>query len=45
MLLLGCHHKAASLEERGEAHGLLVKAVSDPDWQAANQVLEALAFD
>jgi hypothetical protein len=26
-------------EEQGEAHGLLVKAVSDPDWQAASQAL------
>jgi hypothetical protein len=29
-------------EEQGEAHGLLVKAVSDPDWQAARQALEEL---
>jgi hypothetical protein len=28
--------------EQGEAHGLLVKAVSDPDWQAASQALEEL---
>jgi hypothetical protein len=43
MRLLGCHHKTASLEEHGEAYALLVKAVSDPDRQAANQVLEELA--
>ena len=29
-------------EEHGEAHALLVKAVTDPDWQAANKVLEEL---
>jgi hypothetical protein len=29
-------------EEHGEAHGLLVKAVSDPDWQAAGQALDEL---
>jgi hypothetical protein len=29
-------------EEHGEAHALLVKAVSDPDWQAARQALEEL---
>ena len=29
-------------EEHGEAHALLVKAVSDPDWQAANKALDDL---
>jgi hypothetical protein len=29
-------------EEHGQAHALLVKAVSDPDWQAASQALEEL---
>jgi hypothetical protein len=29
-------------EEHGEAHALLVKAVTDPDWQAANKALEEL---
>jgi hypothetical protein len=29
-------------EEHGEAHALLVKAVSDPDWQAARQALDQL---
>jgi hypothetical protein len=29
-------------EEHGEAHALLVKAVSDPDWQAARQALDEL---
>jgi hypothetical protein len=29
-------------EEHGQAHALLVKAVSDPDWQAARQALEEL---
>ena len=29
-------------EEHGEAHALLVKAVTDPDWQAANQALDEL---
>jgi hypothetical protein len=29
-------------EEHGEAHALLVKAVSDPDWQAASQALDDL---
>ena len=29
-------------EEQGEAHALLVKAVSDPDWQAARQALDEL---
>jgi hypothetical protein len=29
-------------EEHGEAHALLVKAVSDPDWQAARQALDDL---
>jgi hypothetical protein len=29
-------------QEQGEAHALLVKAVSDPDRQAARQALDAL---
>ena len=29
-------------EEHGEAHALLVRAVTDPDWQAASQALEDL---
>jgi hypothetical protein len=29
-------------EEHGQAHALLVKAVSDPDWQAASEALDAL---
>jgi hypothetical protein len=29
-------------EEQGEAHALLVTAVSDPDWQAACQALDEL---
>ena len=29
-------------EEHGEAHARLVKAVTDPDWQAANQALDEL---
>ena len=29
-------------EEQGEAHALLVKAVSDPDWQAARAALDDL---
>jgi hypothetical protein len=29
-------------EEHGQAHALLVKAVSDPDWQAARQALDEL---
>jgi hypothetical protein len=29
-------------EEQGEAHALLVTAVSDPDWQAARQALDEL---
>ena len=29
-------------EEHGEAHALLVRAVTDPDWQAANQALDEL---
>jgi hypothetical protein len=29
-------------EEHGKAHGLLVTAVSDPDWQAARQALDEL---
>ena len=28
--------------EHGEAHALLVRAVTDPDWQAASQALEDL---
>jgi hypothetical protein len=29
-------------EEHGEAHALLVRAVTDPDWQAASQALDDL---
>jgi hypothetical protein len=29
-------------EEHGEAHALLVKAVTDPDWHAASQTLDEL---
>jgi hypothetical protein len=29
-------------EEQGEAHALLVKAVSEPDWQAARAALDDL---
>ena len=29
-------------EEHGEAHALLVRAVTDPNWQAASQALEDL---
>ena len=29
-------------EEHGEAHVLLVRAVTDPDWQAASQALDDL---
>jgi len=29
-------------EEHGEAHALLVRAVTEPDWQAASQALDAL---
>jgi hypothetical protein len=29
-------------EEQGEAHALLVRAVSEPDWQAARQALDEL---
>ena len=29
-------------EEHGQAHALLVTAVSDPDWQAASQALDDL---
>ena len=29
-------------EEHGEAHALLVRVVTDPDWQAASQALEDL---
>jgi hypothetical protein len=29
-------------EEHGEAHTLLVRAVTDPDWQAASQALDDL---
>jgi hypothetical protein len=29
-------------EEHGEAHALLVRAVTDPDWQAANKALDEL---
>ena len=28
--------------EHGEAHALLVKAVTDPDWQAASKALDEL---
>jgi hypothetical protein len=34
--------KRMTPEEHGEAHVLLVKAVSDPDWQAASQALDEL---
>jgi hypothetical protein len=27
-------------EEHGEAHALLVRAITDPDWQAASQALD-----
>ena len=29
-------------EDHGEAHALLVKAVTDPDWQAASQAVDDL---
>ena len=29
-------------EEHGEAHALLVRAVTDPDWQAATKALDEL---
>ena len=29
-------------KEHGQAHALLVKAVTDPDWQAASQALDDL---
>ena len=29
-------------EEHGEAHALLVRAVTDPNWQAAGQALDDL---
>jgi hypothetical protein len=29
-------------EEHGEAHALLVKVVTDPDWHAASQALDEL---
>ena len=29
-------------EEHGEAHALLVKAVTDPDWRVASQALDDL---
>jgi hypothetical protein len=29
-------------EEHGEAHALLVKVVTDPDWRAANKALDEL---
>ena len=29
-------------EEHSEAHALLVKAITDPDWQAASQALDDL---
>jgi hypothetical protein len=28
--------------EHGQAHALLVRAVTDPDWQAASQALDDL---
>jgi hypothetical protein len=31
-----------TLEEREQAHALLTRAVSDPDWQAASQALDDL---
>jgi hypothetical protein len=29
-------------EEHGEAHALLVRTITDPDWQAAGQALDDL---
>ena len=29
-------------EEHGEAHALLVRAITDPDWQVASQALDDL---
>jgi hypothetical protein len=29
-------------EEHGQAHALLVRAVTDPDWNAASQALDEL---
>jgi hypothetical protein len=29
-------------EEHGQAHALLVRVVTDPDWQAAGQALDEL---
>ena len=29
-------------QEHGEAHALLVRAVTDPDWQAASRALDDL---
>ena len=29
-------------EEHGQAHALLVRVVTDPDWQAASQALDEL---
>ena len=29
-------------EEHGQAHALLVRAVTDPDWQTANKALDEL---
>jgi hypothetical protein len=29
-------------EQHGEAHALLVRVVTDPDWQAASQALDEL---
>jgi hypothetical protein len=29
-------------EEHGQAHALLVRAVTDPDWQAADKALDEL---
>ena len=31
-----------SPEEHGQAHALLVRAVTDPDWQAASRALDDL---
>jgi hypothetical protein len=29
-------------EEHGEAHALLVRSITDPDWKAANKALDEL---
>jgi hypothetical protein len=31
-----------TLEEQKQAHALLIRAVSDPDWEAASQALDDL---